>query len=116
MALFCKQQNCPVSEYEERAFRMCLYWRARILAPLIRAIRPRFFDRDFTLIRYLATCRSRRNAINELAAFTENISSSGGFARKVLRIRISARKTNVLVNQVFERHAETAASESGWTI
>jgi hypothetical protein len=71
---------------------------------------------DFALIRYLAKCRSRRNAINELAAFMEAIKDRGGFARRVLRFRISARKANALVIQVFERHPEPAAEESGWTI
>jgi hypothetical protein len=116
MSLFCEQHKCPLSEFEERAFRICLYWHARILAPLIRRIQPRYFDLDFALIRYLATCRSRRNAINELAAFMEAIKDRGGFARKVLRFRISARKANALVIQVFERQPEPGAEESGWMV
>ena len=74
------------------------------------------FDQDFAMIRYLAKCRSRRNAINELAAFAEAIDARGGFLRKVLLIRISARKANTLVNEVFERHGEAASDESGWMI
>ena len=116
MSLFCEQNRCPLSEFEERAFRMCLYWLARILAPLLRGFQPNYFDPDFALIRYLAKCRSRRNAINELAAFVEAVDARGGFARKVLRIRISARKVNALVNEVFQRQAEAARDESGWMI
>jgi len=116
MSLFCERHNCPLSDYEERAFTMCLYWRARILAPLIRAIRPRYFEPDFELIRYLAKCRGRRNANNEVAAFMEAANSRGSFARRILCIRISARKARVLITGVFERHVEPPVDESGWII
>jgi hypothetical protein len=116
MSLFCEQHNCPLSEYEQRALRMCLYWQARIVGPLIRAIHPGYFDPDFELIRYLAKCRGRRNANNELVAFVENTNARGSFARKILHIRISARKTRALVNKVFERHAGPAVDYTDWTI
>jgi len=113
ITLFCELHHCPPSEYEERAFRICLYWRARILSPLIRAIRPRFFEPDFELIRYLAKCQGRRNANNELAAFMEATDSRGNFARRVLRFRISSRKAGMLVNRVFELRADSAARGPG---
>ncbi len=117
MSLFCDQRQCPLSEYEERAFSACLHSHARIVAPLLRAIRPRFFNPDFELIRYLAKCRSRRNANNELAAFREITDARGSFARKILRIRVSTRKARALVNEVFQQHTEPAApAESDWII
>jgi hypothetical protein len=100
--LFCKRYQCQPSEFEEQAFRMCLYWRARILAPFITAIRPRYFERDLLLIRYLAKAPGRRDAQNELAAHIEANDARGGFARKMLRIRISARKVNSLLWRLFE--------------
>jgi len=106
MTLFCEQYHCPPSEFEERAFHACLYWRARILAPLIRKIRPGYFDPDFALIRYLAKTPGRRDALNELAAFTNDNDARGSFARRTLRLRISARKTGQLVMELFERSEE----------
>ena len=106
MSLFCERYHCPPAEFEERAFRICLYWPARLLAPFLRKIRPGYFDRDFALIRYLAKTPGRRDAINELAAFMEANDARGGFARKFLRIRISARKASELIGLVFGRHAE----------
>ena len=106
MSLFCERYHCAPAEFEERAFRTCLYWRARLLAPLLRKIQPGYFDRDFALIRYLAKTPGRRDAINELAAFMEANEARGGFARKFLRIRISARKASELIGRVFERPAE----------
>jgi hypothetical protein len=116
MSLFCEQLQCPVSEYEEQAFSACLYPHARIVAPLIRSILPRYFDPDFELIRYLAKCRSRRNANNELAGYVETTNARGGFARKFLRIRISTRKARALVIEVFQHHAEPPADRAGWII
>ena len=106
MSLFCEQYHCPPSEFEQRAFRACLYWRARILAPLIRTIRPGYFGPDFELIRYLARTPGRRDAINELSAFMEANKARGGFARKILRIRISSKKTGQLIGLLFERRAK----------
>ena len=99
-------------EFEERALQKCLCWRARLLAPLIRIIQPRFFEPDFALIRYLGTTLGRRNAINELAAYIETIKARGGFARKFLGFRISARKTSDLIALVFERPTESGADGS----
>jgi hypothetical protein len=106
MALFCEELGCPTAEFEERAFRACLYWRARLLAPLIRLIWPAYFDTDFALIRYLAETPGRRDAMNELAAYIEVNDARGGFARKILRIRISSRKTSLLIERLFDRRVE----------
>jgi len=103
MALFCEEHGCAPPEFEERAFRACLYWRARLLAPLIRLIWPSYFNTDFEFIRYLAETPGRRDAMNELAGYVEANDARGGFARRVLRIRISSRKTSVLIERLFDR-------------
>jgi len=112
MTLFCARYRCPAAEFEEQALRRCLYWRAHLLAPLIRKIQPRFFEADFALIRYLGTALGRRNAINELAAYIETTKARGGFARNFLRLRISARKTSDLIGLVFQRPTEPGADRS----
>ena len=101
MSLYCERFHCPPEEFEKRAFRSCLYWRARLLAPLIRKFWPDFFNPDFELIRYLGKTPGRRDAVNEMAAYMEFIRTNGGFARKFLRFRISARKSSKLVEQLF---------------
>ena len=100
---FCERYRCPPSEFEERAFRMCLYWRARLLAPLIRKSRPGYFERDFMLIRYLGKAPGQRDAINELSAFMQDNNAQGGFTRKTLRLRISGQKASDLLWRLFER-------------
>jgi hypothetical protein len=51
--LVCQRFHCPTSEYEERVFRKCLYWHARLLAPVVRRLKSDFFTEDFKFIRYL---------------------------------------------------------------
>jgi hypothetical protein len=102
MSLFCERYRCPVSEFEERAFRKCLPWRARLLAPLIRAIFPRYFEQDFALIRYLGQAVGQRDAMREMVSFIEANNSRDGFARKTLRIRVSARKAGKLLRRLAE--------------
>src|SRR5258708_38368380 len=53
--LFCDRFECPPSEYEERALRELLYSHARLVVPIIRKMRPDFFNQDFKFIRYLGT-------------------------------------------------------------
>jgi len=105
-SLFCKLYHCPPEEFEERAFGACLHWRARPLAPILRAIAPRYFDPDFAFIGYLAKAPGRRDAMNELAAFVEASKTKGGLAREFLHIRISPRKTSQLIARIFERSEE----------
>ncbi len=102
MSLFCQRHRCPPAEFEERAFRILLYRRARLLAPLIRKTLPRCFERDFMLVRYLGKARRQRDALHELAALVEANQARGGVARKILRIRISTRKAGALVGQLFD--------------
>ncbi len=42
-------------------------------------------------------------AVYELSAFMEDNNARGGFARKILRIRISARKASDLLWRLFDR-------------
>jgi len=112
-SLFCELHHCPPEEFAERAFRACLPWRARPLAPILRAMLPHYFDPDFAFIRYLAKTPGRRDAMNELAAFVETNKAKGGFARNFLHIRISPRKTSKLIARIFERPEERRKPGSG---
>jgi hypothetical protein len=107
---FCEEFGCAPAQFEERAFAECLYPVARLLAPVIRILRPNYFAPDLALIGYLGKSPSRRNAMNELAAFMESNEARGSFARKTLRIRISARRTSQLTARLFDRRAVRGAA------
>jgi hypothetical protein len=44
--------------------------------------------------------------MNELAAYVEANDARGGFARRVLCIRISSRKTSRMIERLFDRRGE----------
>ena len=111
-SLFCQKFGCPPAEYEERAFRKCLYWHARFLAPVIRTINRNFFLEDFKFIRYLGDSLDVREATVDLKNYNDVNRGSGSWLRIELKIRVSGRKANRLLYELFQeaRQADTAAS------
>lgn len=102
-ALFCEQFGCLPSEYEERAFRHCLYAHARFLAPSLRGLNPDFFSQDFAFIRYLGEATGMREARAQAADFQDANRAKPSFLRTGLRIRVSGRKAGRLAQRLFVR-------------
>ena len=100
-SLFCERFGCPPSEYEERAFKQCLYSHAKLLAPVPRKLKPDFFAADFKFIRYLGevsgSCEAKANA----ADFQDANFAGRSFWRTTLRIRVSGRKAARLARRLF---------------
>ena len=101
--LFCRRFDCPPSEYEERAFRECLYAHARLLAPLLRKMNAELFKPDLSFLHYLGEATDLREVRANLADFRDTNSRRGGFWRKGLRIRVSGRKAGRLARELFAR-------------
>jgi hypothetical protein len=99
--LFCERFRCPPSEYEGRAFRECLYWHARWLAPVVRRLKPDFFAEDFRLLQYLGATTGMREAGVELLSFRDVNLGKASFWRTTLKIRVSGRKAGRLARQLF---------------
>jgi len=102
-ALFCERFDCPPSEYEERAFRKCLYPHARLLAFLIRIISPNFFAEDFKFVRYLGESTSLRDVSADRMNFHDANRSNPKFLRTALRIRVSGRKATRLAQRLYAK-------------
>jgi hypothetical protein len=100
-SLFCQRFNCPLSEYEERAFKKCLYWRARLLAPLVRRLDPEFFAADRRFIRYLGAATDLREANVDALNFQSSNRAHPSLWRTGLKIRVSGRKATMLAQQLF---------------
>jgi len=110
-ALFCQRFNCPPSEYERRAFRKCLYFHAKFLAPLLLVLKPDLFAEDFKFIRYLGASTGLREVGLDLLNFRDANRGKPGFWRTSLNLRVSGRKAGRLARELFakERPAEPAA-------
>jgi hypothetical protein len=109
-SLVCQRFKCAPSEYEETAFRECLYWHARLLAPVVRRLSPDFFTEDFKFIGYLGASTGLREIRADMMNFRDANLGQPSFWRITLKIRVSGRKANRLAQQLFA--AERAANPS----
>ncbi len=117
-SLFCERFGCSATQYEERAFRKCLYLHARFLAPFIRTIIPNFFREDLKspfirtiipnffredlkFIRYLGDSSGVREAKADLLEYNDLNRGQPRFLRTGLKVRVSGRKATRLVYQLF---------------
>jgi hypothetical protein len=110
-SLFCQRFRCPASAYEVKAFSKCLYWHARLLAPVLRRLAPRFFAEDFKFIRNLGESTGVRDADVDVKNFHDVNTGNPSFWRTGCKIRVSGRKANKLVRDLFrgEREARVGA-------
>jgi hypothetical protein len=99
--LLCQHFNCPPSDYEEEVFRRCLYWHARLLAPLVRRVMPDFFMEDFKFIRYLGDSTGLREVNADLMNYRDANLGNPNFWRTGLKIRVSGRKASRLAQLLF---------------
>lgn len=104
--LFCQRFKCPASEYEARAFRKCLYWHARLLAPVLRMVKSDFFAADFKFIRYLGAATDLQEATVDLLNFRDTTLRNRGSWRTDLKIRVSGRKASRLAHELFAADRE----------
>ena len=104
--LVCQRFSCPPSEYEERVFRKCLYWHARLLVPVVRRLNPDFFTEDFKFIRYLGESIGLRETNADLMNFRDANLGKPSFWRTGLKIRVSGRKASRLAQQLFAADRE----------
>jgi hypothetical protein len=98
---FCERFNCPPFEFEKRAFRKCLYFHARMIAPLLRWIDPGWFERDLQFIRLLGNANNWQQVMAELDALRYREHLQPSYARVTLRLRVSTRKANKLAFALF---------------
>jgi hypothetical protein len=100
-SLFCHHFKCPSSSYEDRAFKELLYRHARVVAPLIRTVRPAFFVEDFKFIHYLAEATDLREARSCAAEFQDANAANRKFLRTRMRLRVSGLKASKLADLLF---------------
>jgi len=104
--LICQRFNCSASEYEEKVFRECLYWHARLLSRVLRLLKPSFFAEDFKFINYLGASTGFREVSADLKNFRDANAAESSFWRATLRIRVSGRKVSRLAQQLFAADRE----------
>ena len=99
--LFCQRFGCQPSEYEARAFKECLYWHARFLAPIVRRVKPDFFEEDSRLVSHLGRATSLPEVDGEIQRFRHAGGKELSFWRMTLRLRVSSRKASRLAHELL---------------
>ena len=99
------------SSYEKRAFKRCLYSHARLVAPLIRVIRPRFFARDLGFVVDLGAATDVAAARSAASHFHDKSDYGRGFLSHGLRIRVSGRKAIRLAHRLFAEQGQRDPAE-----
>lgn len=109
-SLFCQRYDRPDSDYERRAFSLCLYTHAKMVAPIIHRIAPEFFAPDLKFIRDLGETIGSREASAEASNYQDANRARPNFWRTGLKIRVSGRKATALAYRLFaeERKHETS--------
>ena len=108
--LFCESFGCSPEDYPERAFREFLYWHARFLVPVVRAIKPDYFAEDFHFIRYLGEAVDVRQARVDAQDFKDYDRKYWRWLHSGLRIRVSHRKARRLAFQLLGKPEWTGAA------
>jgi len=114
-SLFCQRFGCSPAEYEEKAFRKCLFWHARLLAPAIRVIDRDFFREEFKLIGYLGEAEAAREATADLMEYSLLNRGRGRFWQTGFKLRVSGQKASQMVFQLFQEAADAETEASAQT-
>lgn len=99
--LFCAHFHCVPSAYRARALALFLYPHTWLVAPILRAVKPEFFDLDFTFIERLGAATEMQDAVNDLMDFDDNNHQRPGWVRSIWRLRVSGRRAHALVRLLF---------------
>lgn len=97
---FCEAYHCPAERYVTRALRQCLPVRVRLMAPLLRVLRPDFFNLDRELVERAGEARSWADLNVAIAAFASYNQLRRSFLRRRLGVRASGRRLTRLARRL----------------
>lgn len=93
-------------------FRRCLYWHAKLMAPLLRRLNANFFNDDIKFIRYLGASTALREIYQDLMSFRDANLGRRNLWRTVFRFRVSGRKAARLAQKLFPQDIEGSEAEN----
>jgi hypothetical protein len=98
---YCEKIGVDPREFTARLLRRTLYPQARLLRPLLQLLDSDYFAADRDFVSGVGRI-SRRDEFSVEANEFAHHPSNRGFARKVLRLRISVRRMQREVTLVFD--------------
>jgi hypothetical protein len=97
--LFCRRFHVGPDDYVRAVFHRCLYRRTWLFMPLLWLL-PNFFASDYQLIRDAGRLKDPDGLSEDIGNFNSDITNTG-FLRQRVKFRISARRLQHLVREVF---------------
>ncbi len=108
--IFCENFKCPVEEYEERLFWMCLKPNVILPTRIIWIFHRNYFYNDIEMLRQLGRTSNTRELRYEIESFRHH-NPPRGFIRRDLKIRVSGRRLLKIASRLFgleaARHARS---------
>jgi len=96
IAVYCAQTGLTPAQFNQEIFRKALFPHARLLAPLILKVAPRYFEPDLDFVRNVGEMRRLRDFHAEADAFFSHPDNRGPL-RMALRLRISVTRLSNLM-------------------
>ena len=93
---YCARHGLRSEDYAPAVFRHALYPHARPFAAIVRYYFPDYFAADLDLVQAVGRLRKARDFSGEADAFAHHPANCGGL-RRMLRLRVSARRLRALV-------------------
>lgn len=107
---FCSRFACSEADYVRRVLGRCLYRRAFFVRPVLRVLRPDFFQVDLDTIERVGDAENWGAFRAELAAFSSENRMRSGFFRNRFKIRISGNRLSQLAEELFGPQPVTGPS------
>jgi hypothetical protein len=98
---FCERFRCSERDFARRAMRWCLYRRALFVWPILRVIRPKFFQVDLDTIERVGDAADWTVFRAELAAFSSENRVRSGLLRNRFKFRLSGSRLTQLAEELF---------------
>lgn len=110
--LYCEQRCLTREQFVADVFRRTLYAHARLLAPILRVLRPQHFAADYEFINGVGLLRRFRDYALEAEEFAHH-PDNRGILRVTLNLRISSRRMRRLLRTTL--HPELTSVPPGDT-
>jgi hypothetical protein len=111
---YCRRHHLSLDRFEHAVLARALYPHARILAPLIRFMKPDHFAADLDLVRGTGQLRRLRDFGVEATDFAHHPAPANiGSLRHVLRLRASTQRLRRLVQETLHESTNRPAPVGG---
>lgn len=97
---YCSLHTIPPEQFEEHLLQRTLYWHARMIRTFLGLI-PGYLVADRDFLRNVGDLRSRRLFHAEASEY-RTWEANRAFARKVLRLRVSADRTRQAMEECWD--------------